>query len=291
MFIIYYLLVVFTAITDSLNILAIFPHNGVSHDIFFSSVIQELALKNHEVTVINCFPITKNYSNIRQILLQDSSEQHDLNITELYETMPYYFRDLYIARIYKSMANDNCRKLMKNKDIFNLLKVGHKYDLVIVEQFVTDCGFALAHAFKAPTVGMSAHILMPWTYSRLGAPNNPAVTPNHIFGSGTNLNFWTRMKSAFINFYYECYYKYIIQKSDYEIVKTVLPETPDLEELAKNMSLILINQYFPFTGSRIYGPNVIEVGGLHVKKRNLTDKVMFNHLKLNLDDDSYIKGM
>lgn len=271
------------------RILAVFPYNGVSHHIYFSSIIKQLASRNHEVTVINYIPMKSN-PNIRQISLQQKNDNKTdvINIKEFYDDLPNYNRDLYIvyksAPVFKQIAVDNCKRIMTNNKIMNIVKT-EKFDLVILEQFVSDCGFALSHHLKVPVVGVTAHVLMPWTYSRLGAQNPPSVTPNHFMATGTKLSFWETVKSYIINVYLDVYHTHYTQTEELNIIKEVLPETPDLETLSKNISLILINQYVPLTGSRIFGANVVEVGGLHINQTELNvDDKLDKELKSFLDD-------
>lgn len=254
------------------KILAIFPYNGISHHIYYSSLIEELVTRKHDVTVINYFPF-KKLPNLRQISLLSDNTSDAINIEEYNKDLrgvPSFLKDVvrsyYNALDFQYIANTNCEKLMTNKEVRDVINSGEQFDLVIAEQFVTDCGLALAHKLKVPVVGITAHILMTWTYTRLGATNNPSFVPNHYFNSGSKPDLWKRLQSAIINSFLNLYYKYVTQKSDYDIVKKVYPETPDLEYLGRNISLILVNQYFPLTGSRLHGANIIEVGGLHIKQ-------------------------
>ncbi|NP_001243970.1 UDP-glycosyltransferase UGT43B1 precursor [Bombyx mori] len=259
----------------SYKILAVFPYNGRSHHNLFSTLVEELALRDHSVTVVNYFPM-KNISKLRQIPLEYKVSGSDVvDIDDTLKNLPgilvNFHKALDTARAFKNLANSNCNKLMSNKEIQGIISSKTKFDLVIVEQFVTDCGLAVAFKLNAPIVGITAHILMPWTYSRLGALNHPAYVPNHFIGSGTKPGFWDKIQSALINIAFNIYFKYVIQKSDQMIINSVFEDVPDLDEIGKNISLILLNQYFPLTGSRLYGANVIEVGGLHIKENTTID--------------------
>ncbi|KAJ8720261.1 hypothetical protein PYW07_012304 [Mythimna separata] len=252
---------------NSYKILAIFPHNGRSHHIFFTTLIEELAKRKHDVTVINYHSVP-SLPNLRQISLQDKEDEVDqVNIEEHLKILAksdfaIAYEEAYACQY---LANMNCKKLMNNREVQELIASRTHFDVVLVEQFVTDCGLAVAYKLNAPAIGMTSHILLPWTYARLGAPNNPAFVQNHFFASGTYPNMWNKIKSAIINFAMNTYYWHVTQRIDTEIVNEVYPGTPHLEELGKNMSLILINQYFPLTGPRLYSSNVVEIGGMHVK--------------------------
>ena len=252
---------------DSYNILAIFPHNGRSHHIFFTALVEELASRQHNVTVINYHPVPA-LPNLRQISLQDKENESDqVNIEEHLKILSRSDFSVAYEEAYgcQHLANTNCKKLINNREVQDLISSAAHFDVVIVEQFVTDCGLAVAYKLNAPAIGMASHILFPWTYSRLGALNHPAYVPNHFFASGTYPNMWNKIKGAIINFGMNTFYTHVTQRIDSEIVNEVYPDTPHLEELGKKMSLIMINLYFPLTGPRLYSPNVIEIGGMHIK--------------------------
>ncbi|CAH0625487.1 unnamed protein product [Chrysodeixis includens] len=284
-------LLYFVVNCDCYNILGIFPYNGRSHHIYYSSVVEELIRRGHTVTVINYHPMPK-LPTLLQISLQDEHNASDnVNIEEQLKVLSH--SDLSMAydsaQAFKYLANTNCKKLVHNKEVQELIRSSKHFDLVIVEQFVTDCGLAIAHKLNAPTIGMTAHILMSWTYSRLGAPNHPAYVPNHYFACGTKPNFFNRIKSVILNFGMNLYYTHVIQSSDQEIVNEVYPGVPPLEDLARNISLIAINQYFPLTGSRLFGANVIEVGGIHIKANvPLEDKALKSFLDAASDGAVYV---
>lgn len=48
---------------------------------------------------------------------------------------------------------------------------------------------------------------------------------------------------------------------------------PPLEELASNVSLILVNSHFSISGVRPVVPNFVEVGGLHIEEPRPLSKV------------------
>ena len=277
---------------DSYNILAIFPHTGWSHHIFFTALVEELALKQHNVTVINYHPVPV-LPTLRHISLQDEEcENHDINI-EARLKFPFrsdFSKAFKMVRACQHQGNTYCKKIIRNREVQELITSATYFDVVIVEQFVTDCGLAVAYKLNAPAIGITTHILMPWTYSRLGVPNHPAFVPNRVVAYGTKPNLWNRIKSAMINFGMNTYYTHVTQRLDQEIVNEVYPDTPHLEDLGKNMSLILINQYFPLTGPRLQSPNVVEIGGMHIKGNvHIPDKVRglnLTYLLLTFYNDS-----
>lgn len=280
----------FVVSCDGYNILAIFPHNGWSHHIFFTALIEELATRQHNVTVINYHPVPA-LPNLRHISLQneENATDHDVNIEVRLQLTRSDFSKAYSqAKTFQYQANAYCQNLMNNRQVQELIASEAHFDVVLVEQFVTDCGLAVAYKLNSPTLGITTHILMPWTYSRLGAPDNPGYVPNRVIAYGTKPTLWNKIKSAVINFGMNTYYTHMTQRIDQKIVNKVYPDTPLLEDLGKNMSLIMINQYFPLTGPRLYSSNVVEIGGMHINENaQIEDKVSDVIQLMKVDIPSY----
>lgn len=263
------------------KILFILPYNGTSHHIYYRPLIEELAKRNHQVTVVNYLPM-KNTTNIKQISLQDRVHisTRKVLMKQYYQNLPTYLSDVFLltenVQAQQEVARINCEKIFTNDEILKLIKRKEKFDVFVLEQFYSDCGLAWAYNLGVPIVGITAHILMPWTYTRLGAPSNPAFVPSRIGKNGL----WARIKAVYLNFYSIFFYRHYIQKTDHTIASRVLPNTPDLEDIARNLSLVMVNQYFPLTGSRIFAQNVVEIGGMHIKTHGIMDKVSKTVIKL-----------
>lgn len=60
-------------ISDSLNILGIFPHPAISHFKAFQPVLRELAARGHYVSVVSHFPNRDALANYRDFTLDTVS--------------------------------------------------------------------------------------------------------------------------------------------------------------------------------------------------------------------------
>lgn len=70
-------------------------------------------------------------------------------------------------------------------------------------------------------------------------------------------------------------------KDNERLRKRLGPGIPDLRDLADNTSLIFVNQHFSFAGPRPLPPNVVEIGGIHIKQSR---RPLPNDLQLLLDN-------
>lgn len=61
--------IIFINSTESLRILGLFPHPGLSHFHFFHPIMRGLAEKGHDVTVISHFPDNNAPQNYKDVVL------------------------------------------------------------------------------------------------------------------------------------------------------------------------------------------------------------------------------
>lgn len=58
----------------------------------------------------------------------------------------------------------------------------------------------------------------------------------------------------------------LVERNDNRLLKEKFGDgIPDVAELAKKISLLLLNQHFSFSGPRPLSAQLIEIGGVHIK--------------------------
>lgn len=60
-------------------------------------------------------------------------------------------------------------------------------------------------------------------------------------------------------------FRLIQRRDNVELEKRFGDGIPDVAEIAKNISLVLVNQHYSFTGPKPLSNQLIEVGGMHLK--------------------------
>lgn len=68
-------------------------------------------------------------------------------------------------------------------------------------------------------------------------------------------------------------FRFIQRRDNVELEKRFGAGIPDVAEIAKNISLVLVNQHYSFTGPKPLSNQLIEVGGLHLKPSKPIPKV------------------
>lgn len=246
------------------NVLAIFPHPGKSHFDVFQPLFVEMSSRGHNVTVISQFPI-----NNRSIYL-------DINISGMAPVLGNSIDMTMLAnqtRIFKYLgmiplaqfADESCATL-GSKQVQDFIKSRPNFDIAIVEMFTTDCYLSVPHVLNIPFIGASSSVIMPSINERFGNMDNPAYIPMIMLDYSDKMNFIERLDNTFgLILYKLIHYFYFYLPGMQAVQKHISDTILDLEEIAKHASLLLVNSHFSLSRPRPLAPNVIEVGGIHLK--------------------------
>ncbi|CAH2090412.1 unnamed protein product [Euphydryas editha] len=246
----------------SLNILGVFPYQGKSHFFAFKPYIEELVARGHNVTVISVFPREKPMKNYHDISLGDKVKI----LKDEFQLQRSYYSIFKISLFLVSTGIENCRTMLADKNVQNLVKSSAKFDVTLVENFNSDCGLGLAYKIGAPVVGLSSCVLMPWYYNRFGIPYNPSYVPFLLLEGGTKPSLYQRVERTVFDFYFKNLYKWYSQRIDQNTLAQYFDDIPPLEELGRNIKFLLIYTNFVLNGPSLTTSNVIEVGGYHITK-------------------------
>ncbi|XP_068906136.1 UDP-glucosyltransferase 2-like isoform X3 [Tenebrio molitor] len=180
-----------------------------------------------------------------------------------------------------------CTATLQTPVLQDLKKSKKKYDLVITEIFGSDCMLGFGHFFDVPTVSLITSTLLPWAAERIGNPDNPSYIPSYFFSSAGNL--YERLENTIKLLLSKFLYAYFSSKESNKIAKEFFgTNMPSLEKLAKNTSLIITNNYFSSKQIVPAVPNVIEIGGMHIREPKAPSKYFENLLSTDTKGIIYL---
>lgn len=275
------LLLVLLSQTYALNILVIISLPLHSHYMAIKTLFRELANRGHNVTVINNFPDDQPTPRLEFIDLRS----HDKGVRktqtlEAYESLSSWYLHLY--NIYRHIqispysTTMNCEQLLTDENMKRHLARGNKYDVIFVEQFMSDCDFAYAAMhYDAPIIGITSHVLLPKHYYRLGIPYDISTDPHYFTNGGTERSLYRKVETALVDFFFHTLVRWILEKRISDVFAKHLPDKMfDLEKLAhERMKMVFSNQHHSITGGRLLAPKLLEIGGIHIQKPKPVPKV------------------
>ncbi|XP_044262534.1 UDP-glycosyltransferase UGT5-like [Tribolium madens] len=252
---------------QSAKILGVFPIPAPSHYILGSRLMRALAEKGHDVTVINPFGEKNPPKNgkYKDILLTGFKEMAD----ERRKQQSFFERDvsnpfltlgsmnaMVLEMTELTLNHTNFKKFINSKEIF---------DVVIVEQFMNEALKALAPHFKAPLITLSTVGANAWVNLLEGNPAPPSYVPHVILSYSSNMSFYERTVNSLMSVYTQLLNQFYVFPKHGELVKKYFPNAPPLDDIIYNTSIVLINSHQSTNQPVPYVPNMIEIGGFHVK--------------------------
>ncbi|RVE46733.1 hypothetical protein evm_008596 [Chilo suppressalis] len=259
----YFIAIVYTA--SSYRILGIFPSLDRNNYLTYRGLFRELANRNHEVTLISHFSLPNAPATFREILLSDNplvfkGLSYESVIVNEISRVP--FETLVATKT----GNDDCKTLMNNHHVLHMIRSRHKFDVIIVESYNSDCGLALAANLSAPYIAFNPQPVQPWHYNRLGITFNSAYVTQAGLSYGKEPWFFDRLKSYVLYHISNWVYYVGSQVTDHVYLYKYLGDNlPSLESIATNASLLFVNTHQSVHGGVARPDNVIDVGGIHIR--------------------------
>ncbi|EDW03361.1 GH10546 [Drosophila grimshawi] len=258
-----------------LKVLGLFPHPGVSHFHFFQPLMQALAEAGHDVHVVSHFPLknpTVRYKDYPLTGMDKLTNSVDL---KMFDNRAFYTLYFEFFMLYE-WGKQACNLTLRSDALHEVLRrrAGY-YDVIIVEQFNSDCMMGVAHQLQAPVIALSSSAMMPWYFENMGVPIIPSYIPCLFLGQSQDMNFVGRFANWITFHSFNLMYKmFSIPAADALVQYKFGHETPSVGKLAKNTSVFFVNQHYALSGPKPLPPNVIELGGLHIQKaKPLSDEL------------------
>ncbi|CAG9863750.1 unnamed protein product [Phyllotreta striolata] len=247
---------------DCLNILAVMPHMGKSHQLVFEPLFKKLVENGHSLTLITRYPQKKPVPNWTDINISNV----EYNSTEIvtFDSLTGTRLDRYLcSKLLASFAYITCEEGLSHPNYLNFLKTDQHFDLVLIETFNTNCFMGVAKKFKVPIIGIHSGEWMPWLHGMFSRTNNPSYVSDHFLGHSDSMSFLERVENTIFFFINQFVYDMFLARQGKQLSKDITGV--DLEEdMMKNISLLLINTHFTLNSKLPLSPNSIEIGGIHV---------------------------
>lgn len=152
-----------------------------------------------------------------------------------------------------------------------------QFDLVICEVFVNEAMLGFGQHFGAPVIAFSTIGASPFTLDMVGSPAPLSYIPHFLLAQTTKMSFMQRLENVLVVALDRILYAGHIARQE-KIYQDVFPGTnkPSLDQIRKNVSLVLLNQHFSISYPQPYVPNMIDIGGIHINRdgaKPLPDKI------------------
>lgn len=255
---------------DGAKMLAVFPYNAHSHFVMVEPLMAALSDRGHEITVISPFPRPNSVHRYANVDVSDALPPiiSRLNVTE--DTGPV--DPITGLRNLCRMNHRVCEATFEHPQVRELIRrTGrNSFDVVFTEAFATDCFAVFAHYYDAPLVSVRTSDYSPQLNRRVANPQHPAYLVNHLLTyAGHSMSFGQRLVNTLATHFGAVGYHAFSDGPSTELARRHFgadtPPVPDI--VRRRTALVLVNGHqTSFTQPRPLGPNVIEVGGIHIKQ-------------------------
>lgn len=170
---------------------------------------------------------------------------------------------------YYDLGNDMMNWTLSSKNFQDFLKINQTFDAVIVEVCIDEALLAFGKYYNAPVIAISAFGASKWTTDLVGTPNFASYVPFTLNHYTDRMSFWQRMYNSLSFMFDELAMQYYHVPKHQKFMEQIFPEAknwPTLEEIRRNVSLVLLNTHTTLGSPRPYAPNMIEVGGMQIRK-------------------------
>ncbi|XP_017075309.2 UDP-glucosyltransferase 2 [Drosophila eugracilis] len=259
------------------NVLAVYPHFGFSHFKVVMPILNELANRGHDITVISYVknPQASAFPNYEELLISAPDEDQSsttINLVPLTENTPTRSLGVLI-REYIALhdeGQETCEHLFASGHIERVIERHQRkpYDLLLTEYFNSDCQLVLAKLLNLPIIGLSTCALMPYYYDRIDLPDTPAFIQSEFVGFAGQLNWHERLLNFVQAKLLKFLYKYHSNRADNKLIQKYIGVEIDVEEVARTQTAFIFgNQHYSLMGSRPQSLQFVEIGGVHITKK------------------------
>nr|XP_018903294.1 PREDICTED: UDP-glucuronosyltransferase 1-9-like [Bemisia tabaci] len=260
---------------EAYKILVFYPTPSYSHQRAIISLTERLVKDGHQLFVIspNVVPGLEHHENYTFIDVSFSykyfseKEQTDENVNLQRQLskwdIPVVFKPFAdIAR--KQLVSDQYLQFEQRVRLEQI-----SFDLIIVETFFLPFACAMSRLFPGspPIISMSTLVVDFYAEEALGSPPHLSFVPAVFDGFTDRMTLWQKLENWFSHHYLMHKFRDGVEES----VKKYLRETygDGNETLADacwtNVSLAMLASNSMYFYPRAMGPNIIEVGPLHLK--------------------------
>lgn len=259
-----------SSLVCSKRLLIITPAPSYSHQIVFRALCLALNKRGHEIVTLTP-NILNDSSLINYTEIDFGFEYEKIDDTDLSQTRWNLTQLGGLKTRLLRLGHDIAEDVLSHPDLLKYYANGTNvhFDAVIAEMIMTPAIYMLAHKFHAPLIGIMSMDLQNCHRFNFGSPVLPSHSSNWELEdyTGLDLQFWKRMTN-FVNTWWNIYnwFNNFATQQQRIAEKYFGKDIPHVIDVAKNMSLILINQEPLLAYARPEIPNIIHFSGLHIKK-------------------------
>jgi UDP:flavonoid glycosyltransferase YjiC (YdhE family) len=221
-----------------------------------------------QVTVISPFPMENPPQNYTPIDISDMKKLFEGTantvLTREIMQMNLITKFKFLYRNTLMMTNFT----LQHPEMKKLLNSSQKFDLIILDLFLTDALLGLSTVYDCPVVALSANGPHTWVNDVLGSPRPASYVPHMYTDFNTRMNLGKRLENEFFYFVEKMLMKIYHLPPQEELFNQVFPNSKmSFDEVRRNsVAIALVNSHFSISFPKPFLPNTIEVAGMQINE-------------------------
>jgi glucuronosyltransferase len=184
------------------------------------------------------------------------------------------------------LSGDMCSEILSDKSVQELIHSRDiHFDLIILEAFFSECFLPFGYKFKAPIIKFCTFGGTYWMGDWVGNPSPYSYVPNGLLDFSDRMNLWERVLNSLSNIFFRLGRQFYYLPRQDKIVRPFFKDAdslPHLSELdATSTALVLLNSHFSISYAKPLMPNLVQVGGLHIKAPKKLPDVSVHETNMN----------
>lgn len=247
------------------RIVAFFTVGTASHKMTTMPILEALAERGHQVTVVSSFQ-TEPTKNVKEIVLASATknvEENDFNWFEVQKqssifqlgSLVYSAREMFTQTYSELMADERVKQIMRERQV----------DLIISDGFSNEMVFPIIDHLKVPYVLACSMPNLAGLYRTIGAYDHYATVPVGLTDCTEEMSFFERLGNIISLEYFLAVQNYFVIDRLEELARRDFPDGRPIREIAKDVSLIVVNTHPSFAFQRPLPPSVIPASYLHTR--------------------------
>lgn len=213
--------------------------------------------------MLSTLPLRTSHENITQLIFKRNETEYLSDPFELLKQKMVWYQMIKHPNIFCRKCN-NFLNLMEVKNFLN--NTAKHFDLIITSGLGMECVLGFVHRTKIPFVAMLPGI---WPFDDLSIGNylQYSYVPNIFLDYTDKMSFTERLINIVYTVIYLSYREWIYTpKMDQLLRYHYGNDIPHVNDILKNVSLLLAN-WDPATGyTRPFLPAMVPIGGAHCKE-------------------------
>ena len=214
------------------------------------------------------FPLEDPPNNYTTIDISEMRKQFEGTVSKLFTkdsvqmNLISKFKFLYAYTLH--MTNIT----LQHPEMKKLMKSGEKFDLIILDLFLTDALLGLSTVFNCPIVALSANGPHTWVNDVMGSTRPSSFVPHMYTDFTDRMNLGKRLENQIFYFIENILLKIYHLPAQEKLFNEIFPNSPQsFHEVRKNaVAIALVNSHFSISFPKPFLPNMIEVAGMQINE-------------------------